>query len=71
MKNVNKLAGKIGDKFDSDEIALEVAARSCVTVECHKKMGSASFLSVHELGFWGVTQVALGKMPLSVEETLI
>lgn len=48
---MNKLAGKVGDKFDSDEIALEVAAQSCVTVECHKKMGSASFLSVHELGF--------------------
>lgn len=63
MKNVNKLAGKVGDKFDSDEIALEMAAQSCVTVECHKKMGSASFLSVREQDFWGGSQVGSAGCP--------
>jgi len=63
MQNVNKLAGKVGDKFDSDEIALEMAAQSCVTVKCHKKMESVCFLGVHGQDFWGGAQVGSAGCP--------
>lgn len=48
---MNKLAGKVGDKFDIDEIALEMAAQSRVTVKCRRKMGSVCFLGVHGQDF--------------------
>jgi len=53
---MNKLAGQVGDKLDSDERALEVAVQSCVTVKyCTKWDQHVS--SVYNQAFRGGTQV--------------
>lgn len=66
---MKKLVGRVVGKLDSDEIVLEMAVWSCITVKYCKKMGSACSFSMNQcawMGYeeerrWGV-QALLDKM---------
>lgn len=53
---MNKLAGQVGDKLDSDERASEVAVQSCTTVKYRTKWDQHVSL-VYNQAFRGETQV--------------